>query len=284
MQIDAVAAALDKAGLQRIAANLPSLLRPSIRLLTQPTDDATLAVGTSKVGGMPDLPAGSQWPVGKGAPLSFVAQIRLEEVHSLSAAAELPPAGLLTFFYDAHQSTYGASPDDRGGWQVIFTPPAHMASVARMAPPLGLPTSAWFTACAVTFSEEATLPTQLALDAPTVAWSEDDETRYEAFLTQFTTQADPKEPRNRLLGHPDTIQDDMRSECQLAANGVTDANDPRAKALAAGNLNWRLLLQLDSDYHAGMRWADAGMLYFWIEDTALKAEKFDNTWVVLQSD
>jgi uncharacterized protein YwqG len=284
MHMDEVAPALAKAGLSKIAQSLPSLLRPSIRLTAQPADESALATGASKLGGAPDLPHGAQWPSGKGAPLSFIAQIRLEDVHAFAAASALPPAGLLSFFYDAKQSTYGADPADRGGWQVIFTPPSQAASLARVAPPLGLPTSAWFTACALSFSEEATLPAQLALDASTVAWTASDQTAYEQFLTTFTAQADPKQPRNRLLGHPDTIQDDMRIECQLAANGVSDANDPRAKALQPGALNWRLLLQVDSDFHAGMRWSDAGMLYFWIEDAALRAGKFDNTWAVLQSD
>lgn len=284
MQMDEVAPALAKAGLQKIAQSLPTLLRPSIRLTTRPTDESALPIGASKLGGLPDLPRGAAWPSGKGAALSFIAQIRLEDVHALAAASVLPPAGLLSFFYDAKQSTYGADPADCGGWQVLFTPPGQTASLARVAPPLGLPTSAWFTACAVSYSEEATLPTQIALDAPTVAWTADDQAAYEQFLTTFSAQANPKEPRNRLLGHPDTLQDDMRIECQFAANGVSDANDPRAASLTPGATNWRLLLQVDSDFHAGMRWADAGMLYFWIEDAALQAARFDNTWVVLQSD
>jgi uncharacterized protein YwqG len=47
---------------------------------------------------------------------------------------------------------------------------------------------------------------------------------------------------------------------------------------------WRLLVQLDSDGNAARRWADAGMLYFWIERAALATRRFANMWVVLQSD
>ena len=88
---------------------------------------------------------------------------------------------------------------------------------------------------------------------------------------------------SRLLGYPDTIQDDMRSECQLAANGLT-GDDPRAAEVAKGANAWRLLFQLDSEPGARMRWGDAGMLYFWIERDALAAKRFENVWMVLQSD
>jgi uncharacterized protein YwqG len=284
MQITDVGPALARAGLQKVAQNVPGLVRPSIRLIARPVDESSLAFGVSKLGGLPDLSHGTGWPSGKGAPLSFVAQLRLEDVHNFTAASDLPAQGLLSFFYDAQQSTYGADPADRGGWQVLYSTPSAAVPLERLSAPAAIPTEARFTACTLNFVEEATLPGQLALDAPTVHWTKDDQAAYERFLGTFSAQADPKEPRNRLLGHADTLQDDMRIECQLAANGISDANDPRAAALAPGALDWRLLLQVDSDFHAGMRWADAGMLYFWIEDAALRSGRFDNTWVVLQSD
>jgi hypothetical protein len=33
-----------------------------------------------------------------------------------------------------------------------------------------------------------------------------------------------------------------------------------------------------------MRWANNGMLYYWIEQDALSARRFDGTWLVLQSE
>jgi uncharacterized protein YwqG len=76
----------------------------------------------------------------------------------------------------------------------------------------------------------------------------------------------------------------MRPQCQLVSHGVTDANDPRAAALRAGAGNWTLLLQVDSDDQASLRWGSAGMLYYWIERDALRNRAFDSVWLVLQSD
>ena len=65
---------------------------------------------------------------------------------------------------------------------------------------------------------------------------------------------------------------------------MTDANDPRVAELSKGAMDWQLLLQIDSDENAGMRWGNAGMLYYWIKRDDLKARHFDDTWLVLQSE
>ena len=45
----------------------------------------------------------------------------------------------------------------------------------------------------------------------------------------------------------------LHLQCQLLSHGISDEQDPRAAGLAAGALNWQLLLQVDSDDAAGMR-------------------------------
>ena len=89
---------------------------------------------------------------------------------------------------------------------------------------------------------------------------------------------------HRLLGFPDTLQDDMRSQCQLVSHGVTDEDDPRQEELLKGTLDWRLLLQVDSDPQAGMRWANNGMLYYWMNQAHFQTPHVDASWLVLQSE
>ena len=275
-------AALSGAGLGRIAGALAGLAQPAIRLTAQPGQVATMPTGASKLGGLPDLPVGVAWPYWKGAPLALLAQINLKDTQPFDAAHALPAEGLLSFFYDARQQTYGDNPADRGSWQVLYI--ADDASRLQSVPmPPGMPAAGHFTQCAVSFSTELTLPQQPELDLPSFGWQADERTRYEQFLAAFPTPQEHGSLHHRLLGYPDTLQDDMRAECQVAASGVA-GDDPRAAELAKGANNWRLLLQLDSDAQAGMRWADAGMVYFWIERDALAAKRFDNVWMVLQSD
>lgn len=79
----------------------------------------------------------------------------------------------------------------------------------------------------------------------------------------------------------------MELECQLVSNGIycgspSGYEDPRAEALRAGSMRWRLLLQVDSDDDLQVMWGDAGMLYFWVDEEAARAGRFENVWLVLQ--
>ena len=56
-------------------------------------------VDKSKIGGKPYLPKDFVWPYYQELPLSFLAQINLEEVKSLDKDNLLPSTGILYFFY-----------------------------------------------------------------------------------------------------------------------------------------------------------------------------------------
>src|SRR5262245_38857058 len=114
-------ASLVAAGLPQLVPAISVIARPSLRLGGTPVQEARLPGGASKLGGLPDLPVGWQWPEWKGLPQSFIAQIRLAEVQRFrqeGIGEGLPITGLLWFFYDAQQETYGDQPEDRGGWSV----------------------------------------------------------------------------------------------------------------------------------------------------------------------
>lgn len=280
---DAVRAAFVKAGLSRLLKDIDLLARASIRLYTTAVDESSLPIGVSKLGGVPDLPPGLTWPEWQGLPQSFIAQIHLDDVRHYDVNQELPGSGLLWFFYDAQQQTFGDDPTNRGAWRVIFRDNDLSRLQRTPAPPL-LPAASRFQACSISFASEITLSQQPQVEIPDFDWTEAEQKKYEELLATFPSPADHAMIHNRLLGFPDTIQDDMRPQCQLVSHGVRDPNDPRIPELSKGAMNWQLLLQVDSDEHASMRWADAGMLYYWIEQANLKAHSFDDCWLVLQSD
>jgi uncharacterized protein YwqG len=39
---------------------------------------------------------------------------------------------------------------------------------------------------------------------------------------------------------------------------------------------------MDTDDELDVMWGDGGMLYFWVEEEAARAGRFDNVWLVLQ--
>jgi uncharacterized protein YwqG len=278
-----ISAALKAAGLDRIAGDVEKIQLASIRLVSQAGGSQPLKTAVSRLGGLPDLPQEISWPLLNGIPQSFITQIRLEELKPFDLKANLPASGMLYFFYDAHQQTYGEKPADRGGWQVLYYGGDPSRLIQRSAPP-ALPAEGLFQACAVSFFSEITLPAKPEIFLPDFNWTEDEQTRYEDFLYNLQSTQEHSAAHNRLLGHADTIQDDMHEQCALMANGISSIDDPKAAAFAKTALDWQLLLQVDSDEHAGMGWASAGMLYYWMKREDLAAQHFNNTWLVLQSD
>ena len=282
MNKDEALRAIRAAGLSRVADDLRGLMLESIRLKTRAVDEKTMSLGATKVGGHPDLPPGVAWPSWKGTPQAFVAQVNLSEVRPHDVNKALPPSGILYFFYDALQRVFGSEPTDRGGWKVIYQ--GDLSKLAQQSAPSGLPSQAQFRACAVDFSTEITLPLRPSIYADNFKWTDADLNAYSDFMAKYPTPEDRASIHNRLLGYPDEIQDDMHMQVQLATHSLKNENDPRAARLKATALDWQLLLQVDSDENAGMRWSSTGMLYYWIQREALQSRNFDDVWVVLQSE
>ena len=80
-----------------------------------------------------------------------------------------------------------------------------------------------------------------------------------------------------------TVQDE-EAKLEKAKKTVTDIKDPKAHELSKGAKEWQLLLQIDTDESIGMRWGDAGMIYYWMRASDLQKCDFDDAWLVLQSD
>jgi len=283
MQKAEIEQAFIKAGLKARIPALEQLTRNSVRLSTTSVDENTLAPGTSKLGGHPDLPPDMRWPDLNGEPQSFLAQIRLADIQPFDNARLLPERGMLWFFYDAGQQTFGEQPTDRNGWRILFRDEI-ATNLQRQPTPAGLPTTSLFPACSLTPTSELTLALQPELELPNFDWSEAEQQAYEQVLDALHTPEERSQPHHRLLGYPDTIQDDMRIQCQLVSNGITDSDDPRAASLETGASDWLLLCQVDSDASAKMLWANNGMIYYWTKRVDLQAHCFDQSWLVLQSE
>ncbi|HYB01204.1 MAG TPA: YwqG family protein [Ktedonobacteraceae bacterium] len=282
MDIAGVRTAFGAAGLSRLLKDIDYVAKDAIRLYTKPAGEYDLSIGASRIGGVPDVPPDFKWPERNGVPQAFIAQLAMEEVHAHDLHGELPARGMLWFFYDAKQETYGADPADRGGWQVIFR--EDYAGLQRMTAPADLPAESQFKAASVSFANEVTLSQNPQLDVPGFDWSDDEVQKYETLLSTFPTPEEHGDVQHQLLGNPQTIQDDMRLECQLASQGVTDINDPRAQELSKGANGWQLLLQIDSDDELGMEWGNTGMIYYWLKASDLKKLDFEEAWLVLQSE
>lgn len=106
-------ALIEKAGLADHVDAIRALAAPAIRLSFRIVKSAPKQLGTTRAGGEPDLAVGSAMPGGPEG-MSFLLQVRLQDLRRHAAAKVLPPSGLLSFFIDDTDLDTGA---------VVFTPP-----------------------------------------------------------------------------------------------------------------------------------------------------------------
>ena len=278
---------LEAAGLGARAEALTGLVRPSIRLRPSPPDEqAGQRAGATRLGGVPDLPPSTAWPAHRDVPQSFVAQIDLAEAHPFDRDALLPDRGLLSFFYDSEQRVWGFDPAERGAWAVVHTP--EDVEIAPRDFPTDLPEGSRFSPVPLRPEPETTYPPLESSELEALGLSAKEREAYaEVWLALQELAEGEGATVHRLLGHPDPIQGDMQLECQLVTHGLycgdpSGYRDPRAEELRPGAVDWRLLLQIDSEEDAGTMWGDAGCIYFWLHREALAARSWDETWFVLQ--
>ena len=107
------------------------LARPALRMVKKKAKDAQRPIGTSKIGGLPDLPKGYAWPKGKECRAiynddtkgvdqlaGFLAQVNFADIAHTQATKDLPKEGLLSFF--AFQDIENDNPDVIGAKAVFF--------------------------------------------------------------------------------------------------------------------------------------------------------------------
>jgi len=242
-----------------------------------------MAIGQSRIGGIPDLPADFEWPSYKNEPLSFIAQVNLSELGPYEAAKELPDSGNLAFFYDSQQYVWGFDPNDALGFRVI-----HFKGddLERRDFPNGLPEQSRFKPLELKFAQDLSLAPWDSCSINRLNLSDRQSDDYVELLEKFEA-TERGSIQSFLLGHPDQIQGNMQLECALVTNGINCGaspgySDPRAETFKKEADSWRLLLQVFSEDGAGMMWGDLGCLYFWIREDDLKAGNFDRVWTILQ--
>jgi len=267
----------DLPGLEPHLPYLATLHQPAIALPR--ADGAHL----SRLGGLPVLPAELAWPAWQGTPLAFLCQLDLSEIPAACERRGLPDTGILYFFYCQNQETWGFSPQDKGSWQVLYTPRPAADCTERSAPD-GL-------------ARECIYPVKPLAFAPVLTYPDWQDERVAALhlndrqgdeYGELSTAVFGSEPAHHLFGYPTPVQDnDMDLECQLVSHGLycgdpAGYQTPEARELEGGRAEWTLLLQLDSDDDAGMMWGDCGMLYFWIKESDLRQSRFEECWMILQ--
>ncbi|MBX3727794.1 MAG: DUF1963 domain-containing protein [Candidatus Sumerlaeia bacterium] len=257
------------AGLERFADAIASLARPGALLVPHPQYDEPLPIGSSRLGGVPDVPRGFDWPRSDGRPMSLVAQIALHELPGDAVAREIGLSGWLLFFIE-----FGDEPPfpsvERKGSALVHIPAG--AELVRGALPQDADPEALYWPCRLEFVERWFLPSEWSLPVQALGLDPEECERYGE--ARMNLEADGF-MKSVLGGWCDEMQNDLHAQaadwhrCRRSnAEGVpVEATDPS---------EWRLLLQVAGEEVAGMDWGcDGGVLYVMVRDGDLRAGRLD---------
>lgn len=282
MKIKDLRAHIQAAGIDpKYADVIESQAQRCVRFDAIPTDENELPLGCSKLGGSPDLPIGVTWPLHGDRRLPFVGQFNAHDFNRFSFCEDLPSDGILYFFLNMDSWVEEHDSSGRGNCRVLYHP-GPLKDFGRLDLPERGSTPPRFNPCRIVFHEALS---QGWHEIPIHAFHLDEaqEDEYVHIVYEF-----PDGKAHQVLGRPgriENLEDELQLQCQVISHGLALGADGRpldknkAKELAPGAADWKLLLQLDSDEGAEMDWGDS-MLSFWIRKRDLRDRNFSEVWMI----
>ena len=281
-------------GNSMLKEKLLQLAKNEIRI-SYTESDGLLSETSSKIGGKPALPADFIWTEynGKGycddeyvkRPLSFMAQINLEDIAEYDTENLLPKTGVLSFFYELVTMQWGFEPTDRGSARVYYFDDKTTLSARDF--PQNMDEDVYVSELKISFEKHISLP------YPDNFYSDDfDWDKYEECCSELGYEQDAMGNVTKLLGYPDVIQNPMEEECEAVTRGyrrgcpedfkkISEAEKEDIKKKAG---EWILLFQMGtiSTDETEIMFGDCGHIYFWIKRSDLNNKNFENVWLILQ--
>lgn len=231
--------------------HLVQTLRPAIRFAVKREPDAAMDICHSKMGGAPDLPQGTRWPMwtspgGERRPLQFFAQVNLADATAKAPGPlGLPAEGHLSFFADFGVdagSITGKDGWESGGSVVLYSSPGkHFVRCSpRMAP---LPPAELMSLGTWTWSpllpDGVAMPDAESRDLDALHQAREAELRADVPELWFLSG------RHQLGGH------------------VRFVRRPQDYDVVGASAEWRLVFQHDSEPIVESSWGEGGGGTLW---------------------
>jgi hypothetical protein len=240
-------------------------------------------VGSSHLGGRPDVPVSWDWPERGGYPQGFLAELDLADLATMPGCDVLPRDGHLAFFYGFFDDTLGPEPRT-GTWTVQWyapSEPLHRADYP-VWPPGNIDLPEIYNPSPITFFSFWTMP-------PSDSWllgefGASDVEHYRDFEVDYRHAISDRLgswwPAHQLLGYPTSAFQGSpvdRYAFELLGRTTPPAHGEQASVV-------RPLLQIDTDgWSTNFLWGDGGTVFFMIPPEALDQHDFSPVWLDLQS-
>jgi hypothetical protein len=253
---------------QTITTERPPLWGWFKRKPIQSRQGLPVAAGSSRLGGLPELPAGTPWPSRGGKPMQLLAQINCAELVPFREHTLLPAEGTLHFFMQDC------------GEECLVTLTASEVPLLVAAAPAGAGTPGFILPqFPVRFAPIPTLPHPETKEFAALGLDEGDA---ELVLNALGTLLEDIRRQEHALhgigGYPEAIQGDVWTECEMGAS----RRKISWKEAAEQANGWKLLLQFETDGDLNVMWGDAGTVYFCIREDDLRAGRFDKVYSTMQ--
>ncbi len=281
----------EEAGLTEHWEECKPYLKNEILIDITSAEEKDFVLGESKIGGKPDLPIGTNWfKDDNGNYLDFLAQFNLEDIAAFDIEKLLPPKGMLYFFYDEKQASWGNEPDDKDKFKVFFYD-EDLSQLSVTLHPDKIKDHPYFKLCKLSFKTSLMLPEDLFGLTENIYGNKLKEENLEKYYKFLKAIENPNlkyiDSNTKLLGYPNVIQNRMEEDCERAIQGFKYSTPfalmgIKYESIKKNTYDWTLLFQLASVDEAEMMWGDCGNLYFWIKKEDLKNQNFENCWQILQ--
>ena len=253
----------------------------SIGIKKEAMDEKDIPIGSSKFGGLPDLPLHFAFPKYHNGYLTFLAQINLQETKPFDKNNLLPDTGILFFFYDVVEQPWGIDEEDKESFKILYFD-GDVNELKRTSYPEITEDYFPLASFKITFTEFLSLPE----DSLELEFNDKELENFYEFRSEFmqSTEEDEGEassnPMHYMLGEPYNVQNNVFEELiyyenEGRINWDSTEIDAKSKELV-------LLFQMDSDDELEVMWGDAGMLYFCIEKQDLFHKRFNKVKFTLQ--
>jgi uncharacterized protein YwqG len=282
-----IAELLRGAGLGDYADGILQYAKPCIRLHAQLAErPETLPIGSSRIGGLPDLPPKVNWPMRNGRPCGFIAQINLSEVAPFDEDHLLPRDGILLFFFDGRDYEDEVYIPYQTGNETIIYFDGDITLLERASDfPELLDEMQRYRTCSIRFEHNWMLPnswnaTSRTLEQEVFQFVKARNNEIPPLIKIYEQLIDklipyPDNDKHHLFGYAEpVIQDDpIYLISRIDADG---------KTLEELQLEWTLLLQISSDDLPGMLWGDTSSLYYSLRTRDLIAKQFNKAICEMQ--
>ncbi|CAH2717328.1 hypothetical protein BACCIP111895_04520 [Neobacillus rhizosphaerae] len=257
-------------------------MKSAIGIRAMQESEENIPIGTSKLGGLPDLPPHFEFPKYHHGYLSFLGQINLSEAKPFDVDHILPDQGILYFFYDIIEQPWGFEKEDNGSFKVLYFK-GDLSELTRTDYPEPIDDYSPLKAFKVKFYQHQTV----SEDPEGLELNEEESENFLEFRSQAMqpSKDDHLLPAHYMLGEPLNIQNDVFEEMVYYSNENkygTNGWQSNHREIRARSKELVLLFQMDSDDDLDVMWGDAGILYFCIHKDDLKNKRFEKVGFILQ--